>query len=211
MISQEMIQVTRHIDVPQRKAPSRSIPTMFQMTTPPLSAPNASVAQKSCSSQGSLAARPAQSEAHLSRSTCTATSCCQVARCIHVRRVSCTIAQLHQYALLWALQISWLCPEHDLKLFTCFCVSPCRKNSSDKNSEGQPVFRAVHLCNVHHSLHMNGSIWYGLEDLSCIPSLLPSRCGSQVESTLNPTPPRLSTGNAYEQSARPCFNGSASA
>ena len=125
-ISQEMIQVTRHTDFPQRKAPSRSKPALFQITTP-LSAPNASIARESCSSQGSSAARPAESTAHLSRTTCTATSCCQVARCIHMRRDSRTIAQLHQYALLWALRISWLCPEHDLKLFTCFCVSPGRK------------------------------------------------------------------------------------
>ena len=127
VISQVMIQVTRHIAVPQRKAPSRSKPTMFQRTTPPLSAPNASVARKSCSSQCSSAARPAESTAHLSRSICAATSCCQVARSIHMLRDLRTIAQLHQYALLWALRISWLCPEHDLKLFTYFCVSPCRK------------------------------------------------------------------------------------
>ena len=56
-----------------------------------------------------------------------------------MRRDSRTIAQLHQYALLWALRISWLCPEHDLKLFTCFCVSPCRKNSSAKNSGASRV------------------------------------------------------------------------
>ena len=36
VISQEMIQVTRHTDVPQRNAPSRSKPTLFQMTTPAL-------------------------------------------------------------------------------------------------------------------------------------------------------------------------------
>ena len=53
VISQDVIQITRHIDVPQQKAPSRNKPTMFQMTTPPLSAPNASVARKSRSSQGS--------------------------------------------------------------------------------------------------------------------------------------------------------------
>ena len=35
-----------------------------------------------------------------------------------------------------------------------------------KNSEGQPLFRALHV--------QNGSIWYELEDLSCIPSLLSS-------------------------------------
>ena len=28
--------------------------------------------------------------------------------------------------------ISWLCPEHDLKLFTCFCVSPCRRKFVDQ-------------------------------------------------------------------------------
>ena len=97
-----------------------------------------------------------------------ATSCCQVARCILMCRVSRTITQLQQHALLWVLRIQWLCPEHDLKLFTCFCVSPCRKISSDKNSEGHPVSWALHV--------QNGSIWYGLEDLSCIPSLLFSIC-----------------------------------
>ena len=71
-------------------------------------------------------------------------------------------------------------------------------------------------------LYQNGSIWYGLEDLSSIPSILSSTRGSQRESTLNPAPPRLSTGNAHDtcgrirllpagpiascsQSARPCF------
>ena len=99
------------------------------------------------------------------KTTVRATSCCQVARCIHMRRVSRAIPQLHQYALLWALRISWLCPEHDLKLFTRFCV--CRRNSSTENSEGQPVFQALHV--------QNESIWYGLEGLSCIPSLLSTR------------------------------------
>jgi len=124
-----------------------------------------------------IGSEPAESTA-LSRSTCTATSCCQVARSIHLRRDSRTVAQLHQNALLWARRISWLCPGHDLKLFTCFCVSPCRK-FVEQNLEGQPVFRSLHVCDVHHSLHRNGSIWYGLEDLSCIPSFLSSRCGSQ--------------------------------
>ena len=101
VISQEMIQVTRHVDVPQRKAPSRSKPTMFQMTTPPLSAPDASVALRFCSSQGSSAARLAESTAHLSRSTCTATSCCQVARCICVviRAPLRSCINMHYYGL----------------------------------------------------------------------------------------------------------------
>ena len=79
------------------------------------------------------------------------------------RRVSRTMAQLHQYALLWAHRIQWLCPEHDLKLFTCFCVSSCRKFFG-QNSEGQPVIPALHLCDVHHSLHMherNFLVWTG--------------------------------------------------
>ena len=47
-------------------------------------------------SQGSLAARPAESAAHLSRSTCMSTSCCQVERSIHTHRDFRTIAQLRQ-------------------------------------------------------------------------------------------------------------------
>ena len=101
-------------------------------------------------------------------------------RCMEVvlfRRVSRTTAQLHQYALLWALRIWWLCPEHDLKLFTCFCVSPCRKNSSDKTQKaslcsGRFIYVMFIIC---HSC-MNGTIWFGLEDLSCIPSFLFSIC-----------------------------------
>lgn len=76
------------------------------------------------------------------------------------------------------------------------CVS-MQKNSSAKNSEGPPVFRALHVCDVHHSLHQNGSIWYGLEDLSCIPSVLSSSVVIKGRVRC-PVPPRLSAGNAYE-------------
>ena len=128
VISQEMIQVTRHIDVPQRKAPSRSKPTMFQMTTPPLSAPNASVARKSCSQPRFIG-----SEASGIYGTSFPDRFVRQSRVVRWHEASmCVVIRALtrsciQHALLWTLRISWLCPEHDLRNCSHASVSPCRK------------------------------------------------------------------------------------
>ena len=163
----------RDIDVPLRKSWSRRKPAIFQMTTPPLSAPNISVARKSCSSQGSSSARPAEFTALFPN------------RFVWQRRVVrwheafvCVVIHGSGSSDFVAMSWAWL------KLFTCFSVSHAESDSSAQNSEGQTVFRSLHVCHVYHSLYQNGSIWYGLRNLSCILSLLSSRCGSLSKSTV---------------------------
>ena len=79
----------------------------------------------------------------------------EASTCVVFSRFFRSCINMHHCGLF---RITWLRPEHGLKLFKCFCVSA-------KNSEGQPEFRALHgaACDDQQSLHQKESIWYGLE------------------------------------------------
>ena len=78
-----------------------------------------------------------------------------------VSRMLRSCINMHYYGLF---RISWLRPEQDLKLFTCFCVSPCRRKFvGRKLRRPGRVLRALHLAKINIRSTRTNRIWHGLE------------------------------------------------